>query len=318
MKTHHCRPLVSVSIPVHFSGCFCFLRSSFEACICPSVWRPSWFCFFSGTQDLGILRGPWKDRVGLRGLHHLHLQRHRPGQPQLRVHGGREPGHSQGKYNPVCFLWMEKWNDTICMTCRTGGLVWCSSNQKSVLLWQIRLFFRSFCWLEKHVLGINPHFPLTLHILWNPYTANDYFRKQIAGWMVHMLTPTRPWFSLINRHIWNESFLPVSPHLDLPLRPPRSCFCCYFRILFVSLFVYSLTLSLYLWFSSHSSTKKALWEIWLPLHPSCSHSFIHLSLEQMRLSDSFIMLYLHECKTDNLSRMPSNNKHIKRKETNYI
>lgn len=55
------------------------------------------FLLPSGPQDLDVFRGHWKDGGRPGGLHHLHLQRHRPGQPQLHVHGGGEPGHGQGE-----------------------------------------------------------------------------------------------------------------------------------------------------------------------------------------------------------------------------
>lgn len=54
--------------------------------------------FPAGSQDLVFIRGHWEDRGRFRGLHHLHLQRHRPGQHQLHVHGGRKPRDCQGKY----------------------------------------------------------------------------------------------------------------------------------------------------------------------------------------------------------------------------
>lgn len=62
-----------------------------------------------------------------------------------------------------------------------------------------------------------------------------------------------PWFTLINRQIWNDSIFTDSPDLYFNLSLLHSCFCYYFLLLSV----YSLFLAYS--FSSHSSRKK-FWE----------------------------------------------------------
>lgn len=62
-----------------------------------------------------------------------------------------------------------------------------------------------------------------------------------------------PWFTLINRQIWNDSIFTDSSDLYFSLSLLHSCFCYYFLILSV----YSLFLAYS--FSSHSSRKK-FWE----------------------------------------------------------
>ncbi len=86
-------------------SCWVFIGGYFSACFCLHTFclpdsvpaKLSGFLCFSGPQDPVIFWSHREDRSRLGGLHHLHLQWHRPGQPQLHVHGGREPRHSQGR-----------------------------------------------------------------------------------------------------------------------------------------------------------------------------------------------------------------------------
>lgn len=102
-------------------------------------------CFFwlisTGPKDLVIIWDHWKDGGGLGGMHHLHLQRHWPGEPELHVHGGRNPRHSQGTCTSVPhIIYLTNWShDVISLNSFiAGGWLDCSCLHCSI---KERLFF---------------------------------------------------------------------------------------------------------------------------------------------------------------------------------